>query len=229
VLAVGFVAALVSSLRRPIPEDPIAETPVRAMVKVAIGFFFGAVGVGVLQAHEVPPQPIDLHFPLRNGTFLVMHGGSTPAANAHYADAKQRYAVDLVKLNGAGFRARGVFPSDPRAYAIFGTDVVSPCDGSVAAAVDGLADGAPDAKNPLGNRVVLRCGEAMVTLAQLERGSVLVKPGMVIAQGAPIGRAGNSGLSPEPHLHIHAERRGEAAPMTFEGRWLVRNAMVRMQ
>jgi hypothetical protein len=226
-LAVAFVAALVSSLRRPIPEDPIAETAVRAMVKVAIGLFFGAVGVGVLQAHEVPPRPIDLQFPLRNGTFLVMHGGSTPAANAHYVDLKQRFAVDLVKLNGAGFRARGLFPSDARAYAIFGADVVSPCEGTVVLAVDGFADGVPDTKNPFGNRVVLRCGDTLVTLAQLARDSVLVQAGTVVARGAPIGRAGNSGLSPEPHLHIHAERRGEAAPMTFDGRWLVRNAIVR--
>jgi peptidase M23-like protein len=227
VLAVAFVAALVSSLRRRIPEEPVLETPVRAIVKVAIGFFFGGVAVGVLQAHEVPPGPVELRLPLEHGTYLAMHGGSTAAANIHFADGKQRYAVDFVKLNAAGFRARGLFPADPRAYAIFGASVVSPCDGSVASAVDGLADGVPDPKNPLGNRVVLRCGDALVTLAQLQRGSIAVKAGSTIAAGAPIGRAGNSGLSPEPHLHVHAERGGVGVGMTFGGRWLVRNAIVR--
>ncbi len=226
VLAVSFVAALVSSLRRPMDPDPIPEPAVRSIVKVAIGFFFGGVAIGVLRAHEVPPRPVELHLPLRNGTYLVMHGGSTAAANAHFLDVKQRYAVDFVKLNSAGFRARGVFPRDPHAYAIFGSEVVSPCDGNVISALDGLPDGVADVKRPLGNHVVLRCGDAMVTVAQLQRGSVTVKAGARIASGAPIGRVGDSGLSPEPHLHIHAERGGEGVAMRFEGRWLVRNAIV---
>jgi hypothetical protein len=227
VLALAFVVAFVISVRRPMREEVIAETPARMIVKVAIGFFFGGVAVGVLRAHEVPPNPIDVGVPLRGGTFLVMHGGSTPAANAHFMDEKQRYAVDFVKLNVAGFRARGVFPGDPHAYAIYGDVVLSPCDGSVLAVADGFADGVPDAKHPLGNNVVLRCGDAAVTLAQLERGSIVVKPGAAIVRGAPLARVGNSGLSPEPHLHVHAERNGAAAPLTFEGRWLVRNAILR--
>lgn len=227
VLAVAFAAALVSSLRRPFDPDPIPEPAVRSIVKVAIGFFFGGVAIGVLRAHEVPPRPVDLHLPMRNGTYLVMHGGSTAAANAHFMDAKQRYAVDFVRLNAAGFRARGIFPADPRAYAIFGSDVLSPCDGNVISAIDGLSDGIPDATHPFGNHVVLRCGDALVTIAQLQRGSVAAKAGAPIAAGAPLGRAGNSGLSPEPHLHIHAERGGQGVAMRFEGRWLVRNAIVR--
>jgi hypothetical protein len=227
VLALSFVAAFVVSVRRPVRDDALPESPARMIAKVAIGFFFGGVAVGVLRAHEVPPHAVDLGVPLHRGTFLVMHGGSTPAANLHFADAKQRYGVDFVKLYAGGFRARGLFPRDPRAYAIYGDEVVSPCDGSVAAVADGFVDGAADAKHPLGNHVVLRCGDASVTLAQLQRGSIAVRPGTTVVRGASIARAGNSGLSPEPHLHIHAERNGAAVPITFDGRWLVRNAIVR--
>ena len=48
------------------------------------------------------------------------------------------------------------------------------------------------------------------------------------ATGADTSRiVGNSGLTTEPHLHVHAERDNVAAPITFDGRWLVRNAIVR--
>lgn len=227
VLAGSFLAALVASLRRSIPEKTPDESAIRLMVKVAIGFFFGGVAAGVLQAYRVPPHAVDLGFPLRNGTFLVLHGGSTPAANLNFGDAKQRYGVDFVELNGAGFRARGLYPSDLRRYEIFGTEVFSPCDGTVISSADRFADGVTDVKNPLGNQVVLRCGEALVTLAQLQRGSVVARPGAKITRGAELARVGSSGISPEPHLHIHAERNGTAVPITFEGRWLVRNAVVR--
>jgi hypothetical protein len=226
-LAVSFLAALILSLRRSIPENAPDESALRLIVKVAIGFFFGGVAVGVLQAYRVPGPTVDLGLPLRDGTFLVMHGGSTPAANLHFGEARQRYGIDFVELNGAGFRARGLYPSDLRAFEIFGEDVLSPCEGSVTSSIDQFGDGVPDVKNPLGNQVVLRCGDVLVTLAQLQRGSVAVRPGAWVAKGTMLALVGSSGISPEPHLHIHAERNGESVPITLGGRWLVRNAVVR--
>jgi len=226
-LAIAFLAALVLSLRRSIPEKAPDESALRLVAKVAIGFFFGGVAAGVLQAYRVPGPAVDLGLPMRNGTFLVMHGGSTPAANLHFNDARQRYGVDFVELNAAGFRARGLYPSDLRAFEIFGEDVLSPCEGSVMSSIDQFADGTPDVNNPLGNQVVLRCGDTLVTLAQLQRGSVAVRAGAKVTRGTMLARVGSSGISPEPHLHIHAERNGAAVPVTFAGRWLVRNAVVR--
>lgn len=226
-LAVSFLAALFLSLRRSIPETAPDESALRLMVKVAIGFFFGGVAVGVLQAYRVPPNPIDLGMPLRNATLLVLHGGSTPAANLNFNDTRQRFGVDFVALNGAGFRARGLYPSDLRAFEIFGHDVLSPCDGNVMSSIDKFPDGTPDVNNPLGNQVVLRCGDMLVTLGQLQQGSVAVPAGAKVTRGTFLARAGSSGISPEPHLHIHAERNGAAVPVTFDGRWLVRNAIVR--
>jgi hypothetical protein len=226
-IALLFVIALIVSLRRPIPETPPEDSAIRMFVKVLVGMFFGAVAVGALRARSVPPNPIDLAFPLKGGTYLVAHGGSGPAANLHAQDAKQRYAVDFVKLNAAGMRARGIHPADPSAHAIFGAAVVAPCDGTVVAAVDQFADASPDPKNPLGNHVALRCGDAMIYLAQLQRGSIAVRNGMRVGRGTLLARAGHSGLSIEPHLHVHAERNDAAVPVTFEGRWLVRNDMLR--
>jgi hypothetical protein len=229
-IVVLFIAAAVSSFRRPPADEPKQESPVGFLVKIVIALFFGSVAVGVLRAHAVPPGAIDLGFPLRGGTYLVEHGGSEPAATIYGQDPARRYAVDFVKLNGAGMRARGIFPAELTRYAIFDAEVLSPCAGTVTASVDGLPDHAgagEDAKNPAGNHVVLRCGDADVFLAHLRRGSVTVRANASVAAGAPLARVGNSGSSGEPHLHIHAERDGKAVPMLFTHRWLVRNALVR--
>lgn len=58
------------------------------------------------------------------------------------------------------------------------------------------------------------------------RESVAVDSGHAVAGGAPIGRVGNSGNTTEPHLHIHATRGGHGVPVTFDGRFLVRNSLI---
>lgn len=230
VLALLFAAAVVASLRKPLPEEERPLSFFGVLMRVLIAFFFGGVAVGVLRAHQVPDGAIDLRFPLKNGTYLIGHGGSHPAANLHAAHPAQRYALDISKLNAFGTRARGIYPKDVRRYAIFGAEVASPCNGTVVTARDGLPDNTPgvlDEKNVAGNHVVVRCGDANVMLAHLQRGSVAVRPGQNVAQLQRIGLVGNSGNTSEPHLHVHAERGGNAVAATFDRRWLVRNALVR--
>lgn len=225
-LVVLFVAATIRSLRRAPSPDAKQESPVRAFVKIMLGIFVGGTAVGALSGRALPPGAVDLAFPLRDGSFIVGHGGSTGASNMHHAHPQQTYAIDVMKLNAAGMRAGGVFPSDLGSYAIFGAPVTSPCDGTVRVAVDGLPD-TRDEKLVNGNHVVVRCGETDVWLAHLQRGSVAVKPGARVVTGHVLGRVGNSGNSPEPHLHVHAERAGKGVPATFGGQWLVRNDVVR--
>jgi hypothetical protein len=199
-------------------------------VKILLGLLFGSVALGAIAGRSVPPGAIDLRFPLQDGTFVVGHGGSSAPVNMHNPDPAKRYAVDLMALNAALMRARGLFPSDLASYRVFGAKVLSPCDGVVRAVVDGLDDlppGGGDPKNEAGNHVVLRCGDADVVLAHLKRGSVVVRTGSPVQAGQLIGNVGNSGLSGEPHLRIHAERNGQAVPARFEGEWLVRNEVVR--
>lgn len=229
-----FLAALVTSVVRRAPAEKMDEAPMRMLVKVLIGFFFGGVAVGVIRGHHVPASAFDAGFPLKEGRFLVLHGGSTPASNSHFHDERQRYAIDLVRLNAAWMRARGIAPADPSGYAIFGAAVVSPCDGTVEESVDGSPDGAPPPTaggpppNPLGNYLAIRCAnDVSIFLGHLQRGSVAVTKGDLVTRGAGLARAGHSGASPEPHLHIHAERGGKAVPLTLGGKWLVRNGLVR--
>jgi hypothetical protein len=225
-LLVLLALAILVSLRRAVPPEANEESPLRSIVKVIVAFIFGSVAIGVLRGHEIPSGAIDLAFPLRGGRFLIGHGGSTGPSNIHHNDPRQRYALDIMKLNSYGSRANGLLPQNLRDYAIYDADVLSPCDGAIVAAVDAFPDQTPgtmDAKNAAGNHVIVRCGDANVTLAHLRRGSVSVHPGAKVTTGQILGHVGNSGNTSEPHLHVHAERNGVAVPAKFGGEWWVRN------
>lgn len=152
--------------------------------------------------------------------------------NYHSAHPAQRYALDILRLNRLGTRAKGLYPKKLTQYEIFEDPVYSPCTGKVIEVRDDLPDLTPpqrDPENPEGNHVTLTCDgdDARLLLAHLKRGSVSVKKGATVKEGQIIGRVGNSGNTSEPHLHIHAERDGAGVPLRFDGQLLVRNALVR--
>ncbi|MFZ2493812.1 MAG: M23 family metallopeptidase [Thermoanaerobaculia bacterium] len=233
-----YLGAVVASIRRPIPAEVVPDGFMRTAAKMLIGIFFGGVALSALQARSKPAESIELRFPLRNGSYLIGHGGSTSAANFHSMHPSQRFALDIMKLTAFGTRARGLSPTELTRYAVFGAAIYSPCNGKVAAAVDGFPDNNPpmrDEKNLAGNHVAIQCGEAVVYIAHLQKGSVAVKPGAPVTTETLLGRVGNSGNTTEPHLHVHAEKGrytgkfsgfpGLAA--TYDGAWPVRNDIVR--
>lgn len=169
-----------------------------------------------------------LRFPLQDGHFVVGQRGANMLLNHHAGHRAQDHAVDITVVGRLGFRAAGLVPRDPAAYAIFGARVVSPCSGEVTGAVDGLPDLEPpqmDPENPAGNNVVIACDGMLVDLSHLRRGSVAVSQGQAVEAGQLLGEVGNSGNTTEPHLHIHAvdEETGAAVPLTFDGATPVRN------
>lgn len=176
---------------------------------------------------------VELDFPLQDGRYYVMHGGSSVIVNYHNSNAAQRFAYDIGELNRYGFRARGVYPSELDRYVIYGETIYSPCEGTVTESMDGLADNIPPETNReqiAGNHVVLACRDAKILLAHMKNGSVQVEPGQAVRSGQPLGEVGNSGNTTEPHLHIHAVQgeasdvlTGRGAPIEFGGRFAVRN------
>jgi hypothetical protein len=196
-----------------------------------------------------PPSEtiVDLQFPLRDGTYYVVAGGSTELLNPHLmtltetrfqAMRGQSYGVDLVKLGRFGLRASGLLPSDPARYAIYGDAVFAPCAGVVVQAEDGAPDmppPQPDRSRMPGNHVLLDCGGVHVLLAHFKRGSVRVAQSEHVTTSTALGLVGNSGNSNEPHLHIHAQRpaasgreplSGDPLPIRLDGKYLVRNDRV---
>lgn len=195
---------------------------------------------------RAPAGAVDVAFPLRQGTYLVVNGGNAELLNAHLmtltaerfrAYRGQSHGVDLVRVDRWGRRAHGPRPRDPREYTIFGDSVFAPCAGQVVRAADGLADQPVprvDRAHMAGNHVLLDCGTAWVLLGHLQEGSVRVRTGETVRAGAPLGRVGNTGNTSEPHLHVHAQRPGtDSMPLggdplaiRLDGRYLVRNARV---
>ena len=188
---------------------------------------------------------VELAFPLKSGTYLVVNGGSNIKVNQHLMTLDtsiarfqtfrgQSYGVDIVKLDEWGLRANGLQPPDPSQYNIYGEPVYAPCAGQVVAAQDGLPDmqvPQTDRLHMAGNHVLLRCIDADVLLGHFKPGSLRVRMGDAVAVGQAVGSAGNSGNTSEPHLHIHAQQSGTVTeplsgnplPMRSGGRFLVRN------
>ena len=184
-----------------------------------------------------PGGAVDLAYPLKNGVYYVGGGGNSRWINAHQASPPQKYAMDIVRLNSFGNRAKGIQPEDLGKYTIYGDRVYSPCNGIISQKVDGLPDQSPpqrDREHLAGNYLVISCKGVDVMLAHLKQASVLVSQGDVVQEGQQLALVGNSGFSSQPHLHIHAERDlkvnesmfdGEAVPIRFKGRFLVRNSL----
>ena len=209
-----------------------------SLASVAVGTLFMVLTLLALRGRILRAPARTVQFPLRGGVYIVAQGGSTSWLNIHGRSASQRYGLDILKLNRLGIRARGLYPASPDRYAIFGADVLSPCDGIVAAAQDGFSDLRPperDSAHRAGNYVAIESDGAPIYLAHLMKGTVCVKVGERVVAGEKLGRVGNSGNTTEPHLHIHAEvgaYPGEFSgkpgiPLRFGGRFLVRNDRMR--
>lgn len=186
----------------------------------------------VLSGFLAASRPHDLAFPLRGGNFVIAQGGGNRLLNYHSPHASQHFASDITAVGPMGFRASGLQPRDPEKYTIFGADVVSPCDGVVAEAADGLIDQPPPDRNreePAGNHVVITCEGVRVELAHLLEGSVVPTAGDTLRTGELLGKVGNSGNTTEPHLHIHAvnPETNKGVLLSFDGRIPIRNRRFR--
>jgi len=119
-----------------------------------------------------------------------------------------RYALDFYMTEeGRSFKQRGI---ETRDYFCFGLPVVSPAYGRVVRAFDKLPDNTPgdvDVKNNWGNFVLLRLDSGLhVLLAHLRQHSLKVKEGDYVKPGDTLAACGNSGRSPQPHLHLQVQQ-----------------------
>ncbi len=120
-----------------------------------------------------------------------------------------QHAWDFEVTDGDGrtFRGAGDNPAD---YYSYDLPVMAPADGTVVQVVDNVSDnhiGEFNAQQNWGNLVMLWHGGGLYSLlCHLRPGSVKVKPQEIVKQGQLLGRCGNSGRSPFPHLHFHVQR-----------------------
>jgi hypothetical protein len=230
IYGVLLLVAMACSFRsiRTLPLSPAGRRGPAGMILVASAAVgFAGLSLYMTSGWRTPQDAVELLFPLRRGTYLVVNGGGNELINAHLKTLTgerfrpwrgESFGVDVEKLDAFGLRVRGILPSDPAAYAIFGEPVYAPCAGHVIAAIDGVAEMPPprmDREHMAGNYVILECDGVWVLLGHLQRGSVRVQGSERIEPGQWLARVGNTGNTGEPHLHIHAQRPGtESAPLS---------------
>ena len=165
----------------------------------------------------------ELDPPLRGGPWIAIYdpllkGGHRTAIYTIDGRARipGRFAIDFI-----AFPDTGALPAVRAADSNgFGAEVLAVADGTVAIAVDGVADATPP---PItlelapGNHVAIDLGGGRVAFYEhLRQGSVLVKPGQRVTRGQIIARLGSSGSSSiGPHLHFHLA--DAASPLGAEG------------
>jgi len=201
----------------------------RLALSVPVLVLFAGLDIAVGLSQFPPRESFNVPFPLAAGEYYVLQGGNSLVTNSFHASVGSTLALDIVRLNAFGNRAKGIAPRALGDYQIFGDTVYSPCAGTVAAAQGGRPDHPPGESDPghvNGNHVVLRCGDVEVLLAHMRQGSVLVSAGGAVALGQAVGKVGNSGYSMEPHLHIGAKRGGQEVGLVFDNRQLSVNSTV---
>jgi murein DD-endopeptidase MepM/ murein hydrolase activator NlpD/urea transporter len=151
---------------------------------------------------NLPWLPFRLPF---RGEWFVSQGHD----GQHTHQGLWRHGLDFqgVAAGGKPYQGEG---KELRDFACYGLPVVAAGSGTVALVEDGIPDNRIGEINPQdnwGNAVVISHGPALFSVyAHLQPKNVRVKVGDVVTPGMEIGRCGNSGRSPTPHLHFQIQR-----------------------
>jgi murein DD-endopeptidase MepM/ murein hydrolase activator NlpD len=160
--------------------------------------------------------------PFEGTWYVVAEHGSVDAHKRFLAEA---FAYDFLQIgaNGKSYQRDGKTNSD---YYAYGKKVLAARDGTVVSVRSDVAENVPGETTnltlPGGNVVVIDHGNNQFGYyAHLRPLNVAVKPGTHVKAGDVLGEVGNSGDSPEPHLHFHVMNnpdpgQGDGIPLVFE-------------
>jgi murein DD-endopeptidase MepM/ murein hydrolase activator NlpD len=105
-------------------------------------------------------------------------------------------------------------------YYCYNKPVVAPADGLIVGIVDNIADNEPGKVNThqnWGNTIIIKhLNDLFTQMSHLKSGSFKVRTGDYVKQGDMLALCGNSGRSPEPHLHIQAQTTSLQGAKTLE-------------
>lgn len=157
------------------------------------------------QARGLDATSVALRAPFQ-GTWHVYQSFDGPYTH----QGPWRYGLDFYQVvDGRSFRQDGARLQD---YLCYGQLVTAPVAGVVVACRGDIPDNQPgevDLQHRWGNHVILHAAHgAYVLLAHLQNGTLAVKKGQFVELGQGLARCGNSGRSPQPHLHIQVQRDG---------------------
>lgn len=206
----GAETAVLHEDAMPAPPQYVLYTRIARFSKSAapVDVTFTFSGAGTIEGFFVRPEPspvaskyleykdkTKLTWPLA-GEWTVDEGGRLVGENYHADSPAERFAYDLVALNG-GMLFGGDGAKNEEWFG-FGQPVLADAEGTVVKAIDQYDDNVPmhaSATSPkYGNSVVIDHGDGEFSVyAHLRRGSVMVKAGEKVKASQRIGSVGNSG------------------------------------
>lgn len=139
-----------------------------------------------------------------------------------------RYAFDFMIKDESGktYNEPGLNLED---YHCYGLPVIAPYKGKVVKVIDGIDEneiGKINIKQNWGNTVVIDHGQGLYSaVSHLKKHSIKVKEGDEVEKGDLIGSCGNSGRSPEPHIHFQFQKNDKVGAPTLQfpfGHFIVR-------
>ncbi len=131
---------------------------------------------------------------------------------------KYKYAYDFVqKKDGLSYEKEGLYLDD---YYCFGESVLSPVNGYIVDSRHDLVDniiGEVDRVNNWGNYIIIKSDLGFyVEISHLMQYSIKLNVGDYVKVNEIIAKCGNSGYSPEPHIHIQVQDLGVIGAFTRE-------------
>jgi len=131
---------------------------------------------------------------------------------------KYKYAYDFVqKKDGMTYINEGLYAED---YHCFGESVLSPINGYIVDMRHDLVDniiGEVDRLNNWGNYIIIKSDLGFfVEISHLMQYSISVNVGDYVKVNSTIAKCGNSGYSPEPHIHVQVQDLGVIGGFTRE-------------
>ncbi len=124
----------------------------------------------------------------------------------HKKEWAHAWDFEIADENGSNFKNSGKQRED---YYCYNKPVICPADGWVEEILDGIDDneiGDVNLEQNWGNTIVIKHTEKLYSkLSHLKKESFKVKKGDYVKRGDILGSCGNSGRSPEPHLHFQIQ------------------------
>lgn len=148
------------------------------------------------------PDTIQVHPPIQ-GHWTIYQSFDGPWTH----QGNWKYALDFIKTdNNSSYKNEGRELED---YYAFGAKVYSPIEGYIVEAFDALGDnpiGKVDNQKNWGNYIIIKSLLGYyVEISHIAQDSCILKKGDYVEVGTPIALCGNSGYSPEPHIHMQVQ------------------------
>jgi urea transporter/murein DD-endopeptidase MepM/ murein hydrolase activator NlpD len=124
----------------------------------------------------------------------------------HKGDWGKAFDFELFGDDKKPYRSEGLFCSD---YLSYDKPVLAPADGIIEEITDNFDDneiGKINTTNNWGNTIIIKHLTGLYTqMSHLKKGSFKVAKGDFVKRGDLLAHCGNSGRSPQPHLHFQVQ------------------------